>query len=612
MLLASGCGGGSSFHPGPTSPSPENAAVNGKVFGGQQPISGAKVQLYVAGGGSYGSGAKLLLPATYTDANGAFSFTASYTCPSDSVPAYLVASGGNPGTGKDNSAIGLLAALGTCGSLSSAPSIVINEVTTVAAAWALAPFLGTDGQMGTSSGNALGLVSGYASVNNLVDLSTGTAPGASTGTGATIPVTKINALANILAACVNSSGTGACDMLFADSTPAGGTAPTNTLDAAVNIARNPSNRVAALFALVAPTSPFQPMLSAAPPDWTLSVRYSGGGLDGPGSVAIDSSGNVWVANYFNSVSEFSNAGAAISPAGGFTGGSLRDSYGIAIDASGSIWVTNEQTPGINGGNGSLTVLNSSGQVTSGADGYFGGGVYFPTAAAGDTDGSIWVANYGNSTASKLSSSGSPISGSSGFGSPHLESPVAVAIDGSHRAWFANYSTDDPGTVTSISADGSVVASISCCGDAPSGIAIDAITASGVLGHIWIANFYGSSASELELTSGGNAEVVANEISGGGLNHPNGIALDGAGNVWLTNYHGNSITELEGAKGSAPGQALSSSSGMGLDADLSMPYGIAIDSSGNVWVSNFGSSMITQFVGAATPVKTPLLGPVQLP
>ncbi len=132
------------------------------------------------------------------------------------------------------------------------------------------------------------------------------------------------------------------------------------------------------------------------------------------------------------------------------------------------------------------------------------------------------------------------------------------------------------------------------------------------GHVWSANYLSSTVSELEIKNGGSDAVIYSGYSGGGLNHPNGIAVDGAGNIWLANFEGNTITELQGANGSAPGHALSSSSGFGLDAKLGKPYGIAIDESGNVWVSNYGEDAITEFVGTATPVKTPLLGPAQLP
>jgi hypothetical protein len=49
-------------------------------------------------------------------------------------------------------------------------------------------------------------------------------------------------------------------------------------------------------------------------------------------------------------------------------------------------------------------------------------------------------------------------------------------------------------------------------------------------------------------------------------------------------------------------------GVGIDqADA-----IAIDPSGNLWISNFHSDSVTKFVGLAAPVKTPLIGPPHKP
>jgi streptogramin lyase len=149
---------------------------------------------------------------------------------------------------------------------------------------------------------------------------------------------------------------------------------------------------------------------------------------------------------------------------------------------------------------------------------------------------------------------------------------------------------------------------------PSGIATDAVGISGNLskGHVWTANYTSSTVSELQLNNDGSVTVVSTGYSGGGLSRPNVIAVDGAGNVWVANYGGNTITELQGANTTNPGKAISPAAGFGQDAHLERPYGLAIDASGNIWVSNFGSSTITQFIGVATPVKTPLAGPAQLP
>jgi len=629
-ILLAGCGGTSSSITG-TGTSPASAALKGKLLGGQFPITGSQVQFYAAGSTGYGVGAQALLsPAVTTDQDGNFSFTASdYTCPSASTQTYLVATGGDPGIGSSNPAIALMAALGPCGNIGSIDFVDIDEVTTVASVWSLAPFLGAGSQVGTSSTNAQGLANAFANVNNIVDISQGSAPGASAPASAVIPVSKINALANMLATCVNSGGTTACQPLFTAATPAEGSAPANTLDAALNIARNPAVNLATPFNNSSPV--FSPALTAAPPDWTLAVTYSGGGMDYPTAVAVDASGNVWTSSEgwtnapSGSVSEFSSTGQPLSPTNyvtvsgfsvptGFTDGSLWENFGLAIDVAGNIWVTNEQNSGVNNNNGSVSELNSSGQIVSAAGGFYQGGVFFPMAVATDTDGSVWTANQGDSTVSKLSSSGAALSASGGWGAGEgVAGPVAVAIDASHNAWVANVEADT-GSVSVVSRDGSKISTIDCGGSDTIALATDSVGVStdASKGHLWASNYTSSSVSELLLNSDGTVTVASTGYTGGGLSYPHGIAVDGAGNVWVANHGGNTITELQGANGSNPGQAISSSSGFGKDANLREPYGIALDASGDVWVANFGLSTITEFLGAGTPVKTPLVGTAQLP
>ena len=74
------------------------AGVHGLVHGGQQPVTGATIQLYAVGTAAEGSpSTPLLSPAPVTDAHGGFNITGTYTCPSSSALVYIVATGGNPG-----------------------------------------------------------------------------------------------------------------------------------------------------------------------------------------------------------------------------------------------------------------------------------------------------------------------------------------------------------------------------------------------------------------------------------------------------------------------------------------------------------------------------------
>jgi hypothetical protein len=73
----------------------EPLARHSSVHGGQQPVSGATLQLYAVGTTGDGSAATpLLTQAVTSDANGNFDITGGYTCPSASTLVYITATGG--------------------------------------------------------------------------------------------------------------------------------------------------------------------------------------------------------------------------------------------------------------------------------------------------------------------------------------------------------------------------------------------------------------------------------------------------------------------------------------------------------------------------------------
>jgi hypothetical protein len=404
------------------------AAMHGNVHGGQQPVVNAILQLYATGNTGYGSayaytaGTSLLgNNVVQTDSNGSFSIAANqYTCPSFATPVYLVATGGNPGLSNpsaNNANLALMVALGPCGSLGSLPGVQLNELTTVASVWALSPFMTGLANVGTSSTNAFGLSNAFAAVNKLVNISTGAVSGTALPANAILPTAKINTLADILASCINSGGGtagdgSACGRLFTDTS--NGTAPTDTITAAMNIAQHPSTQVTPLTVLATTTSPFQPTL-ASPTDFSLVVTYSGGGLSTPKGIAVDSSGSVWLPNAGNnSVTKLSNAGAAISGTNGFTAGSLSSPSAVAIDQSGNAWITNS-------GSSTVTMLNQNGSSPAI---YTGANLNYPTSVAVDASSNIWIGNAGTSGITQISAMGVLTS----YAGTGITSPTAIAID----------------------------------------------------------------------------------------------------------------------------------------------------------------------------------------
>jgi streptogramin lyase len=595
-LIISGCGGGGSSpqsgsgSPPPT-PTPSTPAFTGQMESGATPVVGASIVFYAAGTSGPGTGATNLLASQTisTDASGKFSVPA-FTCPSATTQVYLVGRGGN-GSGSlgDNAAITMMAALGDCGSVTSSTTVLMNEVTTAASVWALGQFIGPAVNVGASSTNATGLRNAFLTVANLVDNSKGTAPGLKLLANTILETSKINTLADVLWTCDQSTSADACQALFA-ATIQGNATPSDTLDAALNIVRNPSTGTTPIFGLLTGT-PFQPALSGAPHDWTLSATYGNcttgcGGLNQPGSLAIDSKGNIWVANYFGgAASQFSTTGVPASP-NGYAATSLQASFGISVDAQDSVWITNA----FGNSTGSIAHLSSNGTNLSGS-GYTGGGIYLPFAVAATPGGNVWVADYANAAATLLAQNGTPLSGGSGFAASSLVFTTAVAVDANQNGWFAYQ-----GGVAMITPTGAV-ASYPCC-DVPAGIALDQT------GNVWVADFDASAVIKLSPSGA----LLGQAAATGGIETPDGIAVDGSGNIWTANYHGNTLSEFDGTSL----EALSPSGGLGLDASLYGPFGLAVDASGNLWISNAYGNTLTEFIGVASPVKTPLLGPPAQP
>jgi streptogramin lyase len=530
----------------------------------------------------------------YTDEDGNFSITNDYGCPSSTTQVYIVSRGGNPGLSGNvnNPAAIMMTAIGDCGNLSPSTYLTINEATSAAAAWSLAQFLSPGAIVGASSTNAAGLRNAFASARNLVDTGTGNVSGSTLPAGAVIEAEKIATLANALATCVNSTGDIGCTPLFS-ATTVGLNVPTNTLDAARNVVLNPTNQVGAVFEAASAEGPFQPALLTAPNDWTMSITYTGGNLSEPRAVAADSQGNIWAANEATAnVTELSPTGAPQA----YMDPSLEESFGITIDAKDNVWVTNlNSSDYINNGAGSVTEFNSSGLVQSGT-GYIDGGIYYPAAIAASPKGSIWVADFGRSAATVLSSTGTSLAGNSGYESqPDLPFPSSIALDGAGNAWFGA-----EGRTAKVTPAG-VITSFTCCQSA-SGIALDHG------GNVWLSDYSGSSIVELD-SSGSPLQTLSGVA---GIDYPKAIAIDGSGNAWVSDYHAASVSAVTGATSGPVSTAISPSNGFGLDANLSGPIGLAFDASGNLWVANSGANSITQFVGIATPVSTPLLGPPTQP
>jgi sugar lactone lactonase YvrE len=236
-------------------------------------------------------------------------------------------------------------------------------------------------------------------------------------------------------------------------------------------------------------------------------------LNSPYYMAMDPSGNVWVANYAaNTVVELTQSQLAVggSPAPTVTltstvSNSLDHPTYVLFDRSGDLWVTNAAP-----GNGSVVEFTPSQLSTTGSptptvtltdDGV--GSISDPRSMAFDGQGGLWVGNDGTNTLvrftpAQISATGAPTPGvtltSTGTS---IATPDALAFDGSGQLWVADDTT--PGSLVAFSpaqlaSSGAPVPHITLSPngtslDAPDGLTFDPF------GNLWVANFTGQSITE---------------------------------------------------------------------------------------------------------------------
>jgi hypothetical protein len=641
-------------------------ALHGVVQAGTLPVIGAKVALYAAGASGYGSASTAIYGSgqnayATTDSSGNFTLPSGYQCPSSTSQMYLLSIGGQAGSNAVNENLVMMTLLGPCGALNSS-SVTVNEVTTVASAWSVAAFAAnplTTGKtsylyIGSSSSNTTGLANAFAAFTNLVNSTTGQSLFVTPAGNAVVPFAAINTLADILNACaVTGGGTSGdnsvCGNLFLYANPYNNVSttleysgiPYDTLQAAIEVAQNPffdcgnnceatgyagsAIRGADMYAMASSASPFQPILSSTPNDFSLSLNYtSGGGLtaaSGVNYIALDGSGDLWISNSAtNKVTEWNNQGAAMTS--GYTTGTLAAPGPIAIDPSGNAWIC---------GQNGLTELNFVGQEQSGSP--FGGGGLTSSGCLNmviDGSGNIWATN--SASATKFDQYGNAVSPATGYTlaiSPTNSNTATVqkplAIDNAGNVWVGvsgvpqNSSSlylaelsNSSGEPNDLGSTSTYFAYVADSDQTQTQIVADKS------GNIWTPSTTVVGGGYLHKTPpfGGTGTVDMTQTpvdcSGGSsgycsLAYPRGIAIDGAGVIWIGNAGMTissgmiiqpNLTEYNPSLSSVynPGFVSSSLS--------NQPQSVAVDISGNVWVL-LDNNTITEYIGIATPAVTPL-------
>lgn len=377
---------------------------------------------------------------------------------------------------------------------------------------------------------------------------------------------------------------------------------------------------------------------------TLAGGSGMGSTDGTGSAAkfaephalvLDASGNIFVTDYMNhTIRRVTPAGVVSTLAGsagssGSTNGQgsaarFKSLQGIAIDSAGNLYVADA-------GNRSIRKVTASGLVTTlvdGSNGQFGA----PRGVAVDASGNVYATDYSANTILKITPAGvvstvagtAPTAGSTdGATSAALfNAPSAVAIDSANNLYVADTSNNtvrkiaSGGTVSTLAGLAGRTSSVDGKGttarfEDPYAVATDAS------GNVYVSD--ATDHSVRKITADGTVTTLAGKggtfgsADGTGtaarFKNPQGIAADSAGTVYVADT-GNStirkitaagvVTTLAGSAGSR-----GSLDATGTAARFGSPYGVAVDSSGNVYVIESDSATLRKITPAG--VVTTLAG-----
>jgi len=332
-------------------------------------------------------------------------------------------------------------------------------------------------------------------------------------------------------------------------------------------------------------------------------------LCAPNGVAVDASGNLFIADSDDGlIWKVSTSGIINVVAGGgipadgvgdngpATSAALNGPIGVAVDASGNLFIADTRNARIRkvSVNRIITTVAGNGAGAPEFGGAFSGdggpatsaSLNYPEGIAVDASGNLFIADVNNERIRKVSASGIITTVA---GNPS-QCPIPAA------ATFCGGFSGDGGPATSAQLN------------YPDGVAVDAS------GNLFIADQDNNrvrkvSASGIITTIAGNGPSCSNPFCGGysgdggpatsaQLNTPSGVAVDASGNLFLADL-GNSRIRKVSASGTITTvagngiQGFSGDGGPAASASLNHAFGVTVDGSGNLFVVDTGNGRIRE-------------------
>ncbi len=353
-------------------------------------------------------------------------------------------------------------------------------------------------------------------------------------------------------------------------------------------------------------------------------------LNLPYGVALDTNGNLYIADTYNNRIRKVSKGTITTIAGTGSAGPTGDNvpatsaqllgpYSIAVDSAGNLFLVESNGCRVREiSNGTITTIAGNGTRGSGGDGGPATSAQFmtPMDIALDSVGNAYVTDWSTHRVRKISGGaintvaggGSPIGDNGPAASARLDQPVAVAVDSAGNLYIAEPSDHrvrkvSNGVVTTVAGIGTAGYSgdngpaSSAQLNKPYSVAVDSAD------NLYIAD---SGNDRIRMVSNGTITTVAgNGILGfsgdngpatsAELSTPEGVATDSAGNIYIGTVGDNRVRRV--SKGVITTVAGNGTRGFGGDggaatsAQFNGPVGMAVDSTGNLYIADNGNNRI---------------------